>query len=677
MATHVRPSVAGRLAALDALTEGPGREAAILAALEDETPAVRERAIRMATRYIEPEVLGELVADEANAIRRNAAIAALERQGPYAVRHLQTMLGRSQLDVVMFALQVLARIGDPTAVPSVLPLVRHPDLNIAQSAIEALGQLRNIEAVPALLELLEGELWLQLAAIHALGEIGDPRAVGPLIALVPDSVVADPAVRALQRIAAPESLELLLPRLPQVQERSLRDLLLLTIGVVIDLHPDPVPVALQYSAELELEPSGGVLDYLREILGAERFGGAPEEGDQQDPDAIKDATSLLRAATALAVTAGLRSLFPLVLTRIATDEGAAWGEGIFRRCSDAVTPALRELLRHTDPRVRRGALLVGTFETEDLPPVLQHLEDADELVRAAACRAMGLIGEAEVVPLLVKRLREGEPAEQATAVSALSQFSDESLQELRSCLGPEVHEPVLLGALEVLGTRRTGLFEKRITELTRHPSNAVRRAAIQAAARLSVGQAEVLLLRALADRHKPIQVDALQLLIELNGSTTVPTLVALLGRSDSLRYHVIRALGHMRATEAVQRLESLYQECGFHEQAEIILALIRIDGPGVAGFLRHRLSDPETELRRIAAHGIAGLADRAQLPLLLSLVSDCDWNVRAEAARGLGLLGLTECRHPLLTLVRDMEPVVAKTARAALDQLRMTASTPA
>ncbi len=677
MATHVRSSVAGRLAALDALTEGPGRETAILAALEDETPAVRQHAIRMATRYIEPEVLGELVADEANATRRNAAIVALERQGPYAVPHLRTMLGRPELDVVMFALQMLARIGDPAAVPSILPLVRHPDLNIAQSAVEALGQLRNVEAVPALLELLYGELWLQLAAIDALGEIGDPRAVGPLVALVPDSVVAEPAVRALQRIAAPESLDPLLARLPQVRERPLRDLLLLTIAVVIDLHPDPVPVALQYSAELQLDPADAVLDYLREILGAERSGGDPQHADRQDPDALKDATSLLRAATGFAVTAGLRSLFPLVLTRIATDEGAAWGEGVFRRCSSAVTPALRELLQHTDPRVRRGALLVGAFEAEDLPRVLQQLEDADEQVRAAACRAMGLIGEAAVVPLLIKRLREGEPGEQATAVSALSHFSVESMQELVSCLGSEVYEPVLLGALEVLGKQSAGLFEARITELTRHPSHAVRRAAIQAAARLSVQQAEVLLLRALADRHKPIQVDALQLLIDLGGSTTVPTLVALLGRSDSLRYHVIRALGHMRATDAVQRLQSLYQECEPHEQAEILLALIRINGPGVAGFLRHRLSDPETELRRIAAHGIAGLADQAQLPLLLSLASDGDWNVRNESARGLGLLGLMECRDPLLTLVRDMEPVVAKTARAALDRLRTAAPTPA
>src|SRR5215210_8680168 len=93
-----------RLAALDALPEGPRRQEVILAALEDESPVVRDRAIRLAARYVEPQVLGELVADEANAIRRNGAIAALERQGPYAVRHLESMLKRLEVDVVMFAL---------------------------------------------------------------------------------------------------------------------------------------------------------------------------------------------------------------------------------------------------------------------------------------------------------------------------------------------------------------------------------------------------------------------------------------------------------------------------------------------------------------------------------------------------------------------------------------------
>ena len=635
---------------------------------------VRERAIRLAARYVEPAGLGELVADQANAIRRNAAITALERQGPYAVPHLRTMLARPEVDVVMFGLQMLSRIGDPVAVHGVLPLVRHPDPNVAQSAIEALGQLRHREAVPTLLQLLEGDLWLQLAAIDALGEIGDPVAIGPLCALIPDSIVAEPAVTALQRIAAPESLEPMIQRLVIVQERSLRDALLLAIGVVIDLHPDPVPVAVRYSAQIELDPGRHLIAHLEQILGWTPDSTLPADPTAGNP---RDYASLLRAATAVTVVAGLRSLYPAVLIRIATDEDPAWSVGLFRRHPGALSPALRELLRHGDLRVRRGALLAGAFGLDDFAPVLEHLDDADGMVRAAACRALGLIGEPKAAPLLIQRLREGDSPEQAAAVAALAEFPEEALHPLEPCLGPDVPEPVLSAALEVLGQRGVARFEARIAELARHPSPTIRRRAIRAAAQLPGSKAEVLLIRALADRHPPIQVEALDLLAQRDHGKHHPTLAALLEADDSLRHHVIRALGRMGAIEAAPQLESLYGQCRPHEQVEIVLAMTRIGGPRTAGFLRARLSESEREIRRVAARGLATVVDRTHLSLLLTLAGDADWCIRAEAARGLGRIGLQECRETLITLARDVEPAVASTARDGLAFLRKGASTAA
>jgi HEAT repeat protein len=656
-----------RLAALEALPEGAGREAAILAALEDESAVVRERAIRLATRFIEPRVLGELVADEVNAIRRNAAITALERQGPYAVPHLRTMLARPEVDVVMFALQMLSRIGDPLAVHGVVPLVQHPDRNVAQAAIEALGQLRHREAVPTLLQLLASDLWLQLAAIDALGEIGDPVAVAPLVALVPDSIVAEPAVIALQRIAAPESLEALLRKLLIVRELPLRDALLLAIGVVIDLHPDPVPVAVRCSAEVELDPSRDLLTYLEEILGWESDAVPADIGD---PAGTRDRASLLRAATAVTVVAGFRSLYPTVLIRIATDDDPAWAVGLFRRHPGALSLGLRELLRHPDLRVRRGALLAGAFAAEDLALVIGHLKDGDGMVRAAACRALGLIGDPKVAPLLILRLCEGEPPEQAAAVEALAEFPADALQMLERCLGSDVPERVMVAALEILSRRGVARFEARIAELSRHASPAIRRGAIRAAAQLPGAKAEVILIRALADRHPPIQVDALDLLVKRDQGKTIATLAALLEAGDSLRCHVIRALGQMRAIEAAPNLESLYSQCGRHEQVEIVLAMTRMGGPRTAEFLRARLSEPETEIRRVAARGLATSVDSTHLPLLIRLAGDADWCIRAEAARGLGRLRMEEAQTALLTLARDVEPAVASTAREALALLR-------
>lgn len=652
-----RPAPAERLAALNASVERGEHQPAILAALEDEAPAVRERAIRLAARYLEPGVLAELVADEANAVRRNAAIVALERQGPYAVPQLQAMLHHPQTDVVMFALQVLSRIGDPGAARAILPLARHADLNVAQSAIEALGQLRSGEAVPALLELLGGELWLQLAAIDALGAIGDPRAVGPLVSLVPDSVVAEPALQALQRLAAPEALEPLLGRLTIVRERALLDALLLAVGVVIDLHPDPGPAALQLAEELALGHGEEVVRYLEQLLRDD----APAEG--------QEAGDLLRAAAALAVVARLDALLPHVLIRVAAPEGAPWAEALFRRHPQALRGSLEALLGHENPRIRRGTLLAAGFEPGELSSLAHFLSDPEPEVRAAACRALAETGVAEVAPLLAERLRGGEPVERNAAVQAFTLLPAQALAELAPCLAPGATEELTLRALDALAARPHALFEARLLELAASRSIEMRRGALRAVARLAGSKAEVTLIRALADRDLPVQIEALELLVRRGGDKAEATLLAMLGARDSLRYHVIRALGHLKAAKAATRLRSLYPECGPYERVEIVWALIRIAPPDLAEFLLARLAEPETELRRVAAHGMAELADPAHLPLLATLAGDPDWNVRNEAARGLGLLRLERCRPGLLTLVRDVEPVVARTARKALDQL--------
>jgi HEAT repeat protein len=146
--------------------------------------------------------------------------------------------------------------------------------------------------------------------------------------------------------------------------------------------------------------------------------------------------------------------------------------------------------------------------------------------------------------------------------------------------------------------------------------------------------------------------------------------VGLLSASDSLRYHVIRALGRLKATSAVPKLSGLYGVCALHERLEIVAALIAIAPPGLMPFLVARLAASEAEeIRQVAAHGVALLAEPNDLGILMLIAGDADWTVRNEAAVGLGRLALPAGHATLLTLVRDVEAVVAQTARVALDQL--------
>jgi HEAT repeat protein len=349
---------------------------------------------------------------------------------------------------------------------------------------------------------------------------------------------------------------------------------------------------------------------------------------------------------------------------------AQWIEGLFNRFPDGSSRRLRGLLEHPDPDVRCGALRVGTFRGEDLSAVAAHLDDPHLAVRTAACLALGRLGLDAAAPLLLERLRRGEPPEQSAAAQGLIRLSPEALGELDSCLDADADEPVAVEALGVLARRPVPALEGRVLQLTESPSAAVRLAALRAAARIAGPRSDVVLLRALADRHQPIQTEALELLVRRGGETSVATLVALLGTANSLRFHVIRALGHCRAQRAAGRLRDLYPACGPHERLQIVWSLLRIAPSWLSEFLRERLAEPDLEMRRAAAQGLAEVAGYDQLPVLLALAEDPDWDIRNAAARGLGRLGTPEARPALLNLVRDVESVVAATARAALEQPR-------
>ena len=660
-------ATADRLARLDSAT-GPDREALILAAFEDETASVREYAIRLATRHVEPQVLGRLVADGVNAARRNGALAALERQGPYAVPFLAELLRSPDAELVMFSLQILARVGDPKATAGILPLLNHTDPNVAQAAVEALGRLRSADAVPALLELLRGNLWLQLAAVNALGEIGDAPAVAPLLSLVPDSFVAEQAVRALQRIAAPESLDPLLELLVRVHERPLRDAILEALGVVLDLHPDPSAAGAQFARESERDRGpDGVSAFLGELLRTveaeaecrREVLGASADGAQSEREA------LAQAAVGVVLTGRLRSLYPLVLRR-AGEPDVGWIETQWQRHAQLGQAEIAALLVHRDPRVRRGILTAGAFEPEDLTGLLARLEDDEPGVRAAACRALGRLGDGRAAAPLVERIREGEPEEQAEAAAALGRLPIEALEGLCSCLDPRAGEETVVAALEAVRVAQASAFEADVLALAKSPAPRVRLAALRAAAALPGTRAELALLRALGDRDERVQIDVLELLVERGGDRAGATLIALLSAADSLRFRVIRALGRLRAAEAAPKLESLYAEAALHERVEIVRALTAIAPVGVADVLRVRLRAPEPEIRHVAAFGLAQIAGPEDLPTLVTMAADDDWALRNEAARGLGRLARPESRSTLLTLVRDVEPVVARTARGAL-----------
>jgi len=644
--TEVRLSTAE----IEKVFQSGASDAEIIGALQEPEPVLREKAIALAARHLPPEMLGRFVGNDENAVLRNAALAALERQGPYAVPHLVALSRGENAEVAMFAVQILSRIKDPGSAQALLPLLEHGDSNIAQAAIEALGALKAREAVPGLIRLLDADLWLQFAAVAALGEIGDQRAVQPLLDAVPNDMLSEPAVDALGRIASPEALPRLLTLLADHERLPLRDGVLKACAAILEAQHAPPSVFTRFRRKLDEERRDqDVIDYLGGLLGSEE-------------------AALARAAASVTLAAHLEKLYPAVVQRAlsADPEEARWTAALCRRHERTVRAALRDLLRNGDPRVRRGALMCAPADPPTVAVLVPMMADRDAGVRAAACQALGRCRDMSAIPALIELFGRGTPPESVAAAEALGSMPGQSLVALAPYLELEAK---VLPALEILAASRSPLFPDKIVELLDAPQAPVRRAALRVLVNHDQMDVEEHLVRKLQDSDESVRIEAVELLVR-NGSTrAVPALVGLLVVSDELRYHAIRALGRLHAETAAAELERLFPRATGHERLEILAALIRIGAPGLLPFLKARLKDSEAEVRRVAADGLARVAPASDLPLLVKLAQDPDWTIRNHAGWGLGRLALPQGRDALLALVRDTEAVVARTARAALAKL--------
>jgi HEAT repeat protein len=130
-----------------------------------------------------------------------------------AVGPLQEILKQAPKARAQAAL-ALGEIGDPSAAKALIdaldPASRDRDvLDANRYVADALGALRAREAVPALTKLISSpDGYVQVAAVDALGRIGDPAAIDTLVDVAtngPEPFTAKKALLALGRIGDPKA----------------------------------------------------------------------------------------------------------------------------------------------------------------------------------------------------------------------------------------------------------------------------------------------------------------------------------------------------------------------------------------------------------------------------------------------------------------------------------------
>ena len=382
---------------------------ALLVALSDESDQIRKAAA---------DTL-DLLAWSPDAGEGGAAYWAAKGQwqkcveiGRPAVELLIGALKHHDPAVRQLAAKALGDIGDVRAVEPLIAALRGRE-DLRAVAATALGQIDDIRAVePLLAALKDGASNVRAAAARALGRLGDVGAVERLIAALKDheSVVRQAAAAGLGEIGDPRAVEPLIANLKG--RENVRVAVAVALGVIGDARAvEPLIVALK--------------DWRVCVPAAEALAriGAPAAAPlvatlNDTNNAVRDA-----AVEALIVQIGAPAVAPLI--------GALSSERETAR--EAAADALDRLAWIPDTgtagaiywAVRRKwekCVLIGGPAVEPLSAALKSWPRAE--MRAAAAGALGIIGDSRAVEQLCSALKDADPNVREAAAQALGSIGD-------------------------------------------------------------------------------------------------------------------------------------------------------------------------------------------------------------------------------------------------------------
>ena len=205
----VAAAIAGQVKLADA---GPK----LLTLLGDKDPRVRLAAIAAVGR-INPDgavaALSKALGTEDVNEKLVTTVALGETRSPAAFTPLLSQLTHFHPKVKAAACRALGSLGDKRATPALAVMLADPKVPwpAKQAAAAALGKLRDQNAVGMLLQVTgHDEDKVRVAAIDALGNIGDARAVGAISLLMRQPSLAMTAAIALGRIQHADALPALI-----------------------------------------------------------------------------------------------------------------------------------------------------------------------------------------------------------------------------------------------------------------------------------------------------------------------------------------------------------------------------------------------------------------------------------------------------------------------------------
>lgn len=651
--------------------------------LGDDSWRVRKAAVERLSAWPDGDAVAEaLIAalgDADNPGRRNAAVDALIHCGASVVRELLAAIVSDDADVRKFGVDVLAGIGDPSAVPALIDRLEDDDTNVRAATADALGAIGGDEAIAALVATATScaqDSLVRFSALHSLASLGEGVPAGELSDALEDPVLRPAALGVLGRLEGDAAgIEALLKSLSS-RARAPREAAMRSL--------------LRGLSDLD----GGAADALVRRV---------RDAGSESPELVANAIERLSEADLPTRLVLLQFLGLLCVPEAAVPLLLAAADEALQQVAIAALASMGEVAEQavsdvwsdlgSDAR-RDACLFFGHMDgRQSADRLVSALDDSDSVVRSAAARSLGSRGVPDALAPLVGLLRrssldELEGGEERSAVThALIQLAGgeghaAAPDLLEHAIGLLVQalegagEPVRVAVARVIG--RIGRSEDRevVSLLLKDASEKVRKAAVSALVRLEPSASVESLHLAIGDESVDVRVAVAAALGESDGKEAFADLCRLAEDGDSrVRATAVRAVGLSLSSEVgedhrMQARQVLEAAC----RDEVPVALAAVEATLATGDCPDRmlalLRRSEPEVVREAVHCLGVHGDEDQLEAVIPQCAHPDWPVRAEAIQVLADRGATRAIPAILTrLDMERDAFVRSVALKALEKL--------
>jgi HEAT repeat protein len=650
----------------------------------------KDAAVRKEAAHALQEVSGEqavepLIAalgDEEGGVREIVARALAEIGDPRAVDPLAAALDDEQQAVRQTALNALAQIGGVRATESLVAALKAESQPVRDGAANALVEI-GAPAVEPLVAALKAESWrVRGAAARALVEIGTP-AVEPLVAALQDPEARPAAIKALGEIGDARALEPLLAVMKEGDRRLRKD----TAAVLDKLgwQPDEsVAGAAYWVVKREWDKCVEIGTPAVEPLVA-----ALADGDEDVREAASKALAKIGEPAVEPLVAALKH------EHWSAREAAANALGGIAdaRALEPLVETLQDESRSVRWSAARALGKIG--DAWAVKPLIAALKDEDSDVRRGAAGALGKIGDARAVkPLIAALTREGQKwTVRSDAAKALGEMGDEQAVEPLVAALRDERQYVRTSAAESLGKLGDRRAVEPLIATLEDEESWVAMHAIKALGEIGDAQAVEPLITLLKHDSWQVRGDAARALGRIGDRRAVEPLIAALKDEDSS----VRGAAEWALKEIGWQPDESQAAAVYVSKREWDKCVEL--GAAAVGALVSALSDASADVREAAAATLdqlgwqpdeskAGAAywvakhdwDKCAdigapaVEPLVSALKDDDVDVRRGAASALGQIGDARAIEPLLSALRSGSDGVRRAAAEALDKIHAQVS---